>query len=216
MGLPQSIIKGGDKTVSGRQYVVSSFIDKLRAVWTTNSLVLLYDLAFLNKLLLDVEVRRAVTVTVSILLMGGSGVAYALILMFKGSDLLPFAAVPMLLGAALFGAATWQRKVKMGFTPERTSSLLASTHSILIDLDNEEVLPALVERSIIVAQKYIAENKIREAQECTDLAQSIWINTVLRQHTNFKEFEKAYAKQLQQMRERTRSLLARRSTLNGT
>ncbi len=143
--------------------------------------------------------------------MGGSGVAYALILIFKGADLLPYAAVPMLLGAALFAAATWQRKVKMGFTPENTGSLLASTNSILINLDNEEILPALVERSIIVAQKYIAENKIREAQECTDLAQSIWINTVLRQHTNFKEFQKAYEKYTQQVRGRTKSLLTRHS-----
>ncbi len=196
--------------------VGSSFIDKFRALWTTSSLILFYDLAFLNKLLLDVEVRRAIIVTVSILLMGGSGIAYALLLMVKGSDLSLYAAVPMLLGVALFGAATWQRNVKMGFAPEKADGLLESNGTILIDLNREEILPALVERSIIAAQQYIAENKIREAQECTDLAQSIWINTVLRQHANFKEFEKAYTKYMQQMRERTKSLLTRRSPFNGT
>lgn len=189
-----------------------SFPDKIRAVWTTNSLVLFYDLAFLNKLLLDVEIRRAVTVALSVLLMGGSGVVYALMYLFTRQDLTVYASVPVLLGALLFGASTWQRTVKIGFTTEKTNSLLASNETILIDLNREELLPAFVERSLTVAQKYIAENKIHEAQSCTDLAQNIWINTVLRQHTNFKELQRAYANYVRQVRERTKSLLARRSS----
>lgn len=191
-----------------------SFIDKVRAVWTTNSLVLFYDLAFLNKLLLDVEVRRAVTVGVSILLMGGSGVVYAVMYIFTKQDLLPYASVPMLLGVLLFGASTWQRSVKIGFTDERTNLLMASVDSILIDLNQEELLPAFVERSLTVAQRYIAEDKIPEAQSCTDLAQSIWINTVLRQHANFRELQRAYANYVRQVRERTKSILTHRPSAN--
>ncbi len=186
-----------------------SFIDKVRAVWTTNSLVLFYDLAFLNKLLLDVEVRRAVTVGLSILLMGGSGVVYAIMYIFTRQDLLTYASVPMLLGVLLFGASTWQRSVRMGFTVERTNLVMASVDSVLIDLNREELLPAFVERSLTVAQRYIAEDKIPEAQSCTDFAQGIWINTVLRQHANFGELQKAYANYVRQVRERTKSLLAR-------
>lgn len=193
-----------------------SFIDKVRAVWTTNSLVLFYDLAFLNKLLLDVEVRRAVTVGLSILLMGGSGVVYAIMYIFTKQDLLPYASVPMLLGVLLFGASTWQRSVKIGITAEKTDSALASNDSILIDLSREELLPAFVERSLTVAQRYIAEDKIHEAQSCTDVAQGIWINTVLRQHTNFKELQRAYANYVRQVRERTKSLLARRSPASAS
>ncbi len=169
--------------------MVSSFVDRLRAVWTTNSLVLFYDLAFLNKLLLDVEVRRAVTVGLSIILMGGSGVFYAVLYLFTKQDLVLYASVPMLLGMLLFGASTWQRTVKIGFTPEKTDSMLASIDSVFIDLNNEELLPAFVERSLTTAQRYIAEDKIQEAQSCTDLAQGIWINTVLRQHANFRELQ---------------------------
>ncbi len=193
-----------------------SFFDKVRAVWTTNSLALFYDLAFLNKLLLDVEVRRAVTVSLSILLMGGSGVVYAIMYIFTKQDLLPYASVPMLLGVLLFGAATWQRTVKIGITSEKTASVLASVDSVFIDLNQEELLPAFVERSLTVAQRYISEDKIHEAQSCTDLAQGIWINTVLRQHTNFRELQRAYANYVRQVRERTKSILARRSSASAS
>lgn len=192
--------------------MVSSFVDRIRAIWTTYSLVLFYDLAFLNKLLLDVEVRRAVTVGLSIILMGGSGVVYAVMYVFTKQDLVAYASVPMLLGVLLFGASTWQRTVKIGFTTEKTDLMLASVDSVLIDLNNEELLPAFVERSLKAAQRYIAEGKIQEAQSCTDLAQGIWINTVLRQHTNFKELQRSYANYVRQVRERTKSLLARRTS----
>ncbi len=191
-------------------------MDKIRAVWTTNSLVLFYDLAFLNKLLLDVEVRRAITAGVGILLMGGAGLLYAVIFLLSGQDILPYASAPMFLGVLLFGAATWQRSVKIGFTGENTDSMIASTDSILIDLRQEELLPALVERSLTVAQKYIAEDKIREAQSCTDLAQSIWINTVLRQHASFSELQKLYANYVRQVRERTKSILTRRPSASAS
>jgi hypothetical protein len=187
-----------------------SFIDRVRAVWTTNSLVLFYDLAFLNKLLLDVEVRRAVTVGLSILLMGGSGVVYAIVYIFTKQDLLPYASVPILIGAMLFGASTWQRTVRIGFTAERTNAVLASVDSVFIDLNREELLPAFVERSLTIAQRYIAEGKIHKAQSCTDLAQGIWINTVLRQHANFSELQRAYANYVRQVRARTKSILTRR------
>ncbi len=195
--------------------MVSSFVDRVRAVWTTNSLVLFYDLAFLNKLLLDVEVRRAVTVGLSIILMGGSGVVYAVMYLFTKQDLVAFASVPILLGMLLFGASTWQRTVKIGFTPEKTDSMLASIDSVFIDLNNEELLPAFVERSLTTAQRYIAEDKIQEAQSCTDLAQGIWINTVLRQHANFRELQRSYANYVRQVRERTKSLLVRRPSASA-
>ena len=194
--------------------MVSSFVDRIRAVWTTNSLVLFYDIAFLNKLLLDVEVRRAVTVGLSIILMGGSGVVYAVMFLFTKQDLSSYASIPILLGMLLFGASTWQRTVKMGFTPERTDAVLASIDSVFIDMSKEELLPAFVERSLTVAQRYIAEDKIQEAQSCTDLAQGIWINTVLRQHANFKELQRYYANYVRQVRERTKSLLARRPSIS--
>lgn len=189
--------------------MASSLLDKIRALWTTNSLVLLYDLAFLNKLLLDVEVRRAIIVGISILLMGGSGLVYVLIYVLSGHDFSLYAAAPMLVGVALFGAATWQRKVNLGFSTGNANSRLGMK-SILVDLKQDEMLPALVERSLIAAQQYIAEGKIKDAQNCTDYAQSIWINTVIRQHTNFRDLQKAYEKQLQQVMDRTKSLLSRR------
>lgn len=162
------------------------------------------------------EVRRAVTVGLSILLMGGSGVVYVIMYIFTKQDLLPYASVPMLLGVLLFGASTWQRTVKIGITPEKTDSVLASIDSIFIELSREELLPAFVERSLTVAQRYIAEDKIHEAQSCTDLAQGIWINTVLRQHANFKELQRAYANYVRQVRERTKSLLARRPSTSAS
>ncbi len=196
--------------------MVSSFLGKVKAVWTTNSLVLFYDLAFLNKLLLDVEIRRAVTVGTSILIIGGSGLVYAVMYLFSGQDILLYASVPMLVGVFLFGAATWQRTVKIGFTTEKTNSLLATADTVLIDLKREEFLPAFVERSLTLAQEYIAEGKIHEAQSCTDLAQSIWINNVLRGHTNFKELQRSYEKYMRQVRERAKSLLTGHSSVNAS